>query len=469
MITTANGVAKRPAISVIGLGKLGAPMAAVFSAKGFSVVGLDLNVEFAAAISRGVAPLREPMLQDMIDAGRTRLSATTDYSEAVLNTDVSFIIVPTPSGTDRFFSNKFVLDAVMQVGQALRGKNGYHLVAITSTVMPGSTDGEIRQVLERASGRRVGPELGLCYNPEFIALGSVVRDMLRPDLILIGESDTKAGEILEAIYRISTESKPEFHRMNLVNAELCKISVNAFVTTKISYANMIADMCDHLPGADSDVVTRAVGADSRIGRKYLKGAIGYGGPCFPRDNKAFAALARSLGVNSELVEATDRVNDHQLHRLMGAVEAHAMPDSVIAVLGMSYKPLTSVIEESQGVELARRLCEAGYMVVIADPMAGAPAKAVLGDRVVLAESTEAAVSGADVVVVATPWSEFAGIAAYASRRADGKAVIIDPWGVVEEAPSGTGRVVRLGRGNWKLTVTGRAPAAFRASGAQTGR
>lgn len=456
--------AQRPALSVIGLGKLGAPMAGVFSAKGFKVVGLDLNAEFAAAINRGHAPVAEPMLQEMIDAGRSRLSATTDYSEAILNTDVSFIIVPTPSGSDKFFTNKFVLEAVSQIGHVLRGKSGYHVVAVTSTVMPGSTDGEIRQALERASGRKVGSDLGLCYNPEFIALGSVVKDMLQPDMILIGESDTKAGDVLESIYRLSTESDPEFHRMNLVNAELCKISVNTFVTTKISYANMIADMCDHLADADADVVTRAVGADSRIGRKYLKGAIGYGGPCFPRDNKAFAALARSLGVNSELAEATDRINDHQLHRLMGAVEAYAAPDSVIAVLGMSYKPMTPVIEESQGVELARRLSEAGYMVVIADPMAGAPAKAVLGDRVNLAESAEAAASRADIVVVATPWSEFAQVSRAAMRQSGAPVVIIDPWGIVQ--PAGSAKIVRLGRGNWKPSVTGRGAAAFRTPGSR---
>jgi UDPglucose 6-dehydrogenase len=243
--------------------------------------------------------------------------------------------------------------------------------------------------------------------------------------------------------------------MSLVNAELCKISVNTFVTTKISYANMIADMCDHLPGADSEIVTRAVGADSRIGRKYLRGAIGYGGPCFPRDNKAFIALARSLGVNSALAEATDRLNDHQLHRLMGAVEAHAAAESVIAVLGMSYKPMTPVIEESQGVELARLLSEAGYKVVIADPMAGASAKAVLGDRASLAESVEAAVNRADVVVVTTPWMEFAHLPIDALSRTGEPVIIVDPWGIIAAETASRTKLVRLGRGDWKSSTTGR--------------
>src|SRR5262249_2828965 len=156
----------------------------------------------------------------------------------------------------------------------------------TSTVMPGSTGGEIQAELERASGRKIGPDLGLAYNPEFIALGTVVRDMLRPDFILIGESDKQTGDLLEAIYERSCDNDPAIRRMSFVNAELTKISVNTYVTTKISYANMLAEMCDRLPGADVDVVSAAVGSDSRIGSKYIKGAIGYGGPCFPRDNKA---------------------------------------------------------------------------------------------------------------------------------------------------------------------------------------
>lgn len=284
----------KPKLSVIGLGKLGAPMLAVFAKKGFDVIGMDLNSAFVDSINRGVAPVPEPQLQALITEHGERIRATTDMREAVLSSDVTFIIVPTPSGPDRFFRNDYVISALESIGAALHDKIGYHNVVVTSTVMPGSTGGVLRQTLERASGRTVGSDLGLCYNPEFIALGTVVRDMLYPDMILIGESDPKAGDMLESVYRGSTESGPEFQRMNWVNAELCKIAVNTYVTTKISYANMIADMCDHLDGADADVVTDALGADSRIGKKYIKGAIGYGGPCFPRDNKAFAALGRSL-------------------------------------------------------------------------------------------------------------------------------------------------------------------------------
>jgi UDPglucose 6-dehydrogenase len=438
-------------ISIIGLGKLGAPMAAVFANKGFETIGLDLNSRFVEAINEGRAPVEEPQLQEMIDGCRSRLRATTSFEEAVSNSDVSFIIVPTPSGADRLFSNRFVLDAVGQIGAALRSKPKYHVVVVTSTVMPGATNGEIRAALEVAAGREVGPDLGLCYNPEFIALGSVVHDMLRPDIILIGESDKKAGDVLQSIYRASTESDPEFHRMNLVNAELTKISINTYVTTKISYANMIADMCDHLVDADANVVTAAVGGDSRVGRKYLKGAIGYGGPCFPRDNKAFAALGRRLGVNAELAEATDKINEHQIVRLTGAVEALAHPGATVALLGMSYKPDTAVIEESQGVMLARILARQGYRVIVSDPLATEAASAVLGAVAEAAPDAAAAVREADLVVIMTPWPDFKTIPPDAFRRGSGAVTVIDPWRLIDAASSGA-NVIYLGSGGWKLSA-----------------
>ncbi len=426
----AGGAKPRPKLSVVGLGKLGSPMVAVFAKKGYEVLGLDINRDFVTALNEGRAPVEEPGLQELIDQNRERISATQDFQQAVHGSDVTFIIVPTPSGKDFFFTNKYVVEAIQRVGSALRSKSGYHLVVVTSTVMPGSTDGEIRQALENASGRSVGPHLGLCYNPEFIALGSVIRDMLHPDMILIGESDAKAGQMLEDIYKTSTESNPEIHRMACVNAELTKISVNTYVTTKISYANMISDMCDHLPGADAHVVNRAVGADSRVGRKYLKSAVGYGGPCFPRDNKAFAALGRHLGVRCDLAEATDLINDYQLDRMMEAIEANLTPGGTVAVLGLSYKPHTVVVEAAHGLLLADRLAKAGQAVVVYDPLATDNAQRLLPASVDFANSATDAVRQADVVIVMTPSPEYAEISGQDFTADDRQRVVIDPWNVI---------------------------------------
>jgi len=433
-------------ISVIGLGKLGAPLAAVFASKGFPVIGTDLNSTFVEAIDAGRTPVDEPRLQELIAENRERLRATMDAAAAVAGTDITFVIVPTPSGEDGRFTNRFVVDAMQMVGAGLRRKTSYHVVVITSTVMPGSTGGEIRAALEFHSGRRVGDSLGLCYNPEFIALGTVVRDMLSPDMILIGESDHKAGDILERIYERSCENRPVVRRMNFVNAELTKIAVNTYVTTKISYANMLADICDRLPGADVDVVTQAVGSDSRVGGRYLRGAIGYGGPCFPRDNIAFASLARSLGARAELAEATDTVNQYQVERVLGAVQARLPDGGTVGILGLAYKPDTSVVEQSQGLMLAARLIEEGHHVVAFDPKALDTAQAAMARPFTSASSAEECVRRASLVVVMTSWPEFRAIPAETFVRSP-RLTVIDCWRLLsQEEISPVADLVHLGRG-----------------------
>jgi UDPglucose 6-dehydrogenase len=433
-------------ISVVGLGKLGAPLSAVLASKGFSVIGVDLNQTAVDALNDGRAPVEEPQLQELIDHNRERLSATTDIREAVAATDATFVIVPTPSEPSGRFSNAAVIASMKSIGAALAGKSGYHLVVVTSTVMPGSTGGEIRGTLEHHAGRRVGLELGLCYNPEFIALGSVVRDMLRPDMILIGESDAKAGDLLESIYARSCDNTPAIRRMNFVNAELTKIAVNTFVTTKISYANMLADICDRLPEADVDVVTRAVGADSRIGVKYLKGATGYGGPCFPRDNVAFSALARGLGARSELAEATDAMNRYQIERVLGAIDARVINTGPIGILGLSYKPDTAVVEESQGVTLAARLLDLGRRVIVFDPLAIPAALAVLRHPVEVAASAADCVERSSLVVVMTPWPEFSQVPVEAYRRQGERLPVLDCWRMTPPSAREVADVVYLGQG-----------------------
>lgn len=429
-------------IAVIGLGKLGSPLAAVLASRGHTVVGVDLNPAAVQALNAGRAPVVEPGLQERLAMAQGRLRATTDFADAIAATDISFVIVPTPSGPDGAFSNRYVIDAVKRIGAALKTTSRYHVVNITSTVMPGSTGGEIRAALEAASGRTVGADVGLTYNPEFIALGSVVRDLLQPDMVLIGESDPRAGSVLEGAYALTVPEGTPVQRMNWVCAELTKIAVNTYVTTKISYANMIAELCEQLPGADVDVVTRALGRDSRIGAKYLKGALGYGGPCFPRDNVALATLARTLGLKADVAEATDAVNRRQVDRVVRLVSRLAPDPATVAVLGLSYKPDTPVVEESQGVMIARALAGAGHAVLIADPVALESASAVLGDTVTPMSTAEAAVAAASVIVVTTPDRSFA---ALAPESFTGKAVV-DCWRILPEAVGEVADVVHLGRG-----------------------
>src|SRR6185369_8684440 len=417
-------------ISIFGLGKLGSPMAAVMVHKGHTVTGVDVNPAYVAAIQEGRPPVNEPGLAAMITANRERLTATTDSVAAVLATDATFIMVPTPSEADGGFSMKWVLSAAEQIGAALKTKAGWHLVVLSSTVMPGSTGGTLLPALEAHSGKKCGVDFGLCYNPEFIALGSVIRDMLNPDMILIGESDSRSGELLEELYKGVCDSNPRIQRMNYVNAELTKLSVNTFVTTKISYANMLAQVCERLPGADADVVTSAIGCDSRIGSKYLKGALGYGGPCFPRDNVAFSALARATGAPALLAEATDQLNRRQVPRLAEIVRSRLPNSGTVGILGLSYKPHTEVIEESQGLELAKYLSSAGLRVVVYDPAAIENARRELGDAITYAGSAAACAKQADVLVITTAWPEFKNLTPADLKPGDRRPVIVDCWRVL---------------------------------------
>lgn len=432
-------------IAVVGLGKLGAPLAAVMASKGHNVLGIDINPAPVRLLNDGRAPVEEPGLQSLVTASRERLQATTEVA-AASECDLTILLVPTPSDELGAFTNQYLLAALDDVGRGLAGRDSYHVVVVGSTVMPGSCEAELAPALERASNRRIGDDLGLCFSPEFIALGNVIHNMLEPDMVLIGESDPRAGDVLERVYRGVCENDPPFRRMSLVNAELTKIAVNTYVTMKISYANTLGDMCDHLPGADVETVTDALGLDSRIGRKYLRGTIAYGGPCFPRDNKAFAVLARTLGTEPLLAEATDAVNVAQTDRLARAVQSRLEKGDAVGILGLTYKPDTGLIEESPGVALARVLGEGGYDVHIYDPIASAAAASELGGRARPADSAADLLEHSDVVVIATPWPDFADLPLDALRSNGRRKVVIDCWRLLsDEVYAGAVDIVRLGQ------------------------
>ncbi len=434
-------------VSVVGLGKLGASMAACFAAKGFDVIGVDVNPRTIDLVNSGQAPVFEPGLPELMARARGRLSATGDYAQAVQVSEATFIIVPTPSEDHGGFSLKYVRQAAQKIGRALKNKSGYHLVVLSSTVLPGSTELGVKPFLEEASGKKCGKDFGLCYSPEFIALGSVIRDFLNPDFALIGESDPAAGDQLAAIYAALFDNHPPMARMNLVNAELTKIALNTYVTAKISFANMLAEVCERLPGGDVDVVTSALGLDSRIGRKYLRGALGYGGTCFPRDNIAFSFLLDQIGVSAELPRSVDRMNRRQVERVAGlAKSALGEKGFRVGVLGLAYKPATNVVEESQGIAIARSLVARGVEVLVYDPVAMDEARKVLNDSVTYADSIQQCLEQTGVLVIATPWPEFE-TAMLQKGNPSPKPIIIDGWRLLRPHPGrGAARYVGIGLG-----------------------
>jgi len=434
-------------ISVIGLGKLGAPMAACLASKGFRVVGADLDSQKVKSINEGRSPVYEPGLDQLLQTSKAKLSATEDVEAAVWHTDVTFIVVATPTEPGGGFSLRYVLPVCERIGQALRRKDSFHVVCLTSTVMPGSTGGRVCETLEEASGKRAGIDFGLCYNPEFIALGSVIRDFLNPDFLLIGESDPRSGDIAEAIYKEACENRPEAARMNFINAEIAKLSINTYVTTKISFANMLARICEQLPEANVDVITSALGRDTRIGPKYLKGAVSYGGPCFPRDNLALAALARSVGSPADIAEATDRFNRSQVRWLADLIETHCPEMGTAGILGLTYKPNSDVTVEATGLLLAQELAARGVRLVVFDPAGSRSLGHISNNEFRIAASARDCILASDVVVVATAWQEFSAIPAEIWARHSPARTVIDCWRVLQNLEKCAGvRYLRLGTG-----------------------
>jgi UDPglucose 6-dehydrogenase len=418
-------------------------VAAALAARGFEVVGVDIDERTVDLVARGIAPVLEPGIEDLYAAAHGRLRATADLPAAVAETDASILVVPTPSEPDGGYSLRYVLDAAEAIGSALRRKRSRHLVVLRSTVLPGDCEGRVVPALERASGLRCGPDFGLVYNPDFIALGSVIRDLFAPGLVLIGSPSAHDAARWCEVYTRFLDVAPPVETMSCANAELAKVALNSFVTMKITFANLLAQVCQRLPGGDVDAVTGALARDARIGAPYLRGGLGYGGPCFPRDNRALAHAAARLGVDFPLAAATDEANDSIAPQVADLVSSRVPPGARVAVLGLAYKPGTPVVEASQALALARILAERGLSVVAYDPQASAEVDTALGPRVARAASAKECVAGSDAVVIATPWEEFREIVGLLPSGTSAP-IVIDCFGLLGDRSSRPTHVVRLG-------------------------
>ena len=393
-------------VSVCGLGKLGACMAATFAARGFSVVGVDIDPEKIRKVNAGEPPVDEPRLAETMKEGRERLRATDDPSETVA-TDASFFIPPSPSLPDGSFSTEYLLKAMQPVAKAIRvaGKKG-HIFVCSSTTTPGAVDSVLIPMLEKETGWKCGSEFSVCYNPEFIALGNVVNGLLEPDMVLIGESDPESGAALEELYRSYTRNKCRIVRMSIVSAELTKISVNSYITMKISFTNQLRMIAEQFPKANINAILDAIGTDTRIGQKYLRAGLSFGGPCFPRDNRLLAYTARKTGGAAPLAEASDKVNELTKSTLLEKVTKLAPTGATVLVLGMSYKPDTYITEESAGLHLAQNLKRQGYRVIVHDFAANAENSPSLLEFEFLKDVNDLSKTDVDLAVICCPWPQY---------------------------------------------------------------
>ncbi len=416
-----------PKVSIIGLGRLGAPIAGVFASRGFEVHGYDPVPEAVAGVRERRSLHYEPGLEDLLARWGDQIHTTSHLPEAVEASDVSFLVVPTPTRPDGSFSLEHVLQTTHEIGEVLAHKDGYHLVVLTSTVMPGSTDRRVRAALEESSGKKVGEDLGLCYSAVFVTMGHVIEDILHPSMALVGECDERSGRMLEAIYRSVCENDPPIARMSAFNAELTKLAMNVLVATKISIANLLARICELMPGGDVDVVTSAMQLDPRVGEGALCGAIAYGGPFLARDNQAFGTLMRRLDVARELEGTLGKFNRAQVPWLADFVQERLVDGGCVGVLGLSYKPDTDVIEASPGIYLCRRLAEQDIPLTAHDPVAMEGARRVLPPAVGFANTAALCIERADLVIVTTPWDEYREIPPEVWAHGGTPRTVVDCW------------------------------------------
>lgn len=420
-------------VSVIGLGKLGLCTAVCFAAKGHRVHGVDSNQDMVTALQQRNCPIDENDLPRLLDRSWKNLIVSTNTAAAVIDSDITLIIVPTPSTDRGDFSNDYVLTVLEEIAQSIRKKNSFHVVGVVSTVMPGSCENLFRPMLENATGLTCGKDFGLVYNPEFIALGSVIRNFLNPDMVLIGASDRQSSDLTRSLYRSTCDNMPSIRTMSLINAEITKISLNCYVTTKISFANQLAAICEKVSGADVDAITSAMGEDSRIGKKYLQGGLGFGGPCFPRDNIAFQYFANETGTPSKLGTEVVAINHEIVNRHVNLISKHTVPGGKVVFLGLSYKPGTHIIEESQAVMIAAALARKGHRCVLYDPLALEEAKKALGELVDYVEDPYQGFVDADAIVVMANSPEYLQIDwRQTARLAKDKALLVDTWRILKD-------------------------------------
>ena len=428
-------------VSVIGLGKVGHVLATCLASAGNRVIGYDPDPAVVEAVRSRRFISHEPgMAERLAGLPVEDLTATSCVDDAIAASEVSFLIVPTPSNALGGFSLRFVLDACRACGEAIARKGGRHVVALVSTVMPGASERFIIPALEAAAGRKIGQGLGYCYNPSFIALGEVARGFETPDYVLIGESDPEAGAAVAAIHLSMIQNSAEAVHMHPVEAEIAKIACNTHETMRVTFANMLFSLCSEVPGADVDRITTAL--TYRLGQRFFKGAVPYGGPCWPRDNKALTAFMDVVGVPSLMPRTIDLANAEHGQYVLRKILSASAPGDTIGLLGLSYKPGTPVVERSFGLDLAAWLTAERRTVIGWDSLAEDEARKVMGDRMRYG-SAEDCLRQARLVVVINPAKEFAQV----DWSAGCDTTVFDPWRCLSPAAIlRVGDYVAMGRG-----------------------
>ncbi|MDH4096658.1 MAG: UDP-glucose/GDP-mannose dehydrogenase family protein [Betaproteobacteria bacterium] len=423
-------------ITVVGTGYVGLVAGACFADAGNHVLCLDLDAAKVSQLSAGGIPIYEPGLEAIVQRNRAagRLQFTTDVAASVAHGELQLIAVGTPPDEDGSADLQHVLAAARAIGRRM---DGYRVIVDKSTVPVGTADKVRAAVAEELAARGVRHEFSVVSNPEFLKEGAAVEDFMRPDRIVIGADDTRARELLRALYAPFQRNRERILEMGVRSAELTKYAANAMLATRISFMNELANLAERL-GADIEEVRKGIGSDPRIGFDFLYAGAGFGGSCFPKDVKALQRTADEAGRPLLLLAAVDKVNDAQKHVLGTKIKARfgeALPGKRIALWGLAFKANTDDMREASSRALIADLLAAGATVSAYDPVAGAGARRLFANYggVRIADSALGALEGCDALAIVTEWREFRSPDFSAMRAALAQPLIFDGRNLYEPA------------------------------------
>lgn len=394
-------------IAVVGTGYVGLVTGTCFAETGVSVTCVDNDLRKIKLLREGKSPIFEPGLEPMMinNIGKGRLLFTVDVNEAIKGAEVIFIAVGTPPGEDGSADLKHVLAVARDIGKYI---DHYVVVATKSTVPVGTAEKVRGMITGELNARKSDIHFDVASNPEFLKEGSAVEDFLKPQRIIVGVDNDKAGDIMKRLYMPFLLNNRPVIFMDIPSAELTKYAANAMLATRISFINEIANLCELL-GADINSVRKGIGSDSRIGNRFIYPGAGYGGSCFPKDVKAILKTSTDLGYELKVISAVEKANEYQKTIVFNKIDSyfkHDLKGKVVAVWGLSFKPKTDDIRESSATFLVKKLLEAGVKVRAYDPAAMNETKKQIPETIYYAEDPYDALKGADVLALMTEWPEF---------------------------------------------------------------
>lgn len=394
-------------IAIVGTGYVGLVSGTCFAEMGVNVTCIDIDKEKIAKLKAGQVPIYEPGLEDMVlrNIEAKRLNFVTDLKECIDNVDIVFSAVGTPPDEDGSADLQYVLNVARRFGQCI---NKYTILVTKSTVPVGTAAKVKNVILEELSKRGENIDFDVASNPEFLKEGAAIKDFLSPDRIIIGVESLRAREQMNKLYKPFVLNNYRILFMDIASAEMTKYAANSMLATRISFMNDIANLCELL-GADVDMVRRGIGADVRIGTKFLYPGCGYGGSCFPKDVKALIHIGKEVGYKMRVIEAVNEVNEYQksvLYEKIKLAFGGNITGKKIALWGLAFKPETDDMREAPALVVIEKLINSGAVVFVYDPVAMDECKRRIGNRVAYCEDMYDAVVGADALVLVTEWKQF---------------------------------------------------------------